>query len=1131
MHHRMRNRSSVGRAGWLLAVLLVLGGLEPAGVWAQYFRFGKNKVQYGQQEWFYLQSRHFDVYYYQGGYDLADFTARAAEDAYLQISELFQHQISDRIPIIVYQSHNDFAVTNAVDLPAYAEGIGGVTELFKNRVAVPFVGDYRSYRQTLHHELVHAVLNDMFYGGTIQSIIQNNIQLRIPHWFNEGLAEYASEGWSSEADNWVRDAVLHDNLPPIAYLSGFASYQAGQSVWDYVAEQYGREKVGEVLQRLRLTRSVEGSFKHATGLSLEDLSERWQKSLKEIHYPEIAAREDIRDIARPIITRENAGFYNTSPALSPQGDRLAFITTRSGLFDVYIASANDGKLLKKLIEGQTSAEFESLRILSPGLTWSPDGRRLALAVKSGPSDAIAVVDVESGRTTHYRVPQIDQIVSVAWSPVDDRIAFTASMDAQSDIYVLDLQTRETINYTSDVFSDHEPAWSPDGSALVFHSDRGSYTVPGRYTTEHIRIADHDYGQFDLYRLTLATGRLERLTFDEVWDERSPRYGADPDRLLFISDRNGIDNLYEKDLTTGRERPLTDVIVGLSQVSLSADGKKAALVALEEGTPTIYLMKTPFERRLDRDVLAPSVWAQRVMQETVQPAPALALAPASLRQANPFLRDAADGVAYAYNRPPRRHSEMLASRTPLLFDPDEEPALAALAARLRGDPVPDPGAPAADTTTHGSLRVDFRNYVFSDAFEEAAVDDPEEDDFLHRFDPRDHLDADGRYREKKYKLNFSPDIVYGTAGYDMLYGVQGVTQMMFSDILGNHQIYVATNLLIDLRNSDYLIAYNYLPRRVDWSFAGHHVSRLLPDYTVETYYRYRQYGLSLGASYPLDKFRRVDLEMAMIGISRADIGDPARPATTHRLLYPSVTFTRDVTTPGFLYPAGGSRFAVSLAGSPVGFDGRRVQFISLLADARTYFTFGRARYGFAFRASGGTSWGPGQQLFYTAGVQNWINRRFDEANGFPITEAEDFGLALPILPLRGTAINSRNGSHFGLINAEFRFPLIAALLPGPLPVVPLYNLQGTAFLDAGSIWGGRGDDPRFNLLRTQPRHTPGDDATGEPETERVLDDLIVGAGFGLRTLLLGYPVRLDFAWPFDGHRFGQRQMYLSIGLDF
>ncbi len=1118
----VRTLSSLYRLGGLLVLLLVgSGGMQQAA--AQYFRFGKNKVHYGANEWHYVQSKHFDVYYTDGGRYLADFTAKAAEEAYQQVSALFQHQISDRIPFVVYQSHNEFAVTNVVELPTYSEGIGGVTELFKNRIAIPFTGDYRDYRRVVHHELVHAVINDMFYGGSIQSVIQNNIQLRIPLWFNEGIAEYAALGWDTNSDMFVREAVLEDNLAPIPYLSGYFAYRGGQSVWDYIAEQYGEEKVGEILQRLRLSRSVESAFRRSTGLGLDELSERWQRSLKEIYYPEIAAREDLNDIAKPILTRKNAGYYNTSPALSPQGDKVAYITTRSGLFDVYLASANDGTVLKKLIEGQTSAEFESLRILTPGLTWSPDGKRIALAVKSGASDAIAVIHTETDETTHYRIPGIDQIMTVAWSPDGRRIAFEGSMDAQSDIYVLDLETQETINYTNDVFSDHEPAWSPDGQWLVFHSDRGSYTTLGKYQPDTFEMVSHDYSQHEVYRLPLGATHAERLTFNEQWDERSAKVGPDGERLLFISDRNGVFNLYEKNLLTGVERPLTDVTVGVIQVALSGDGTKAALVSLKEGTHSIYVLNNPFDQQQEQETLVPNVWAQRVMQQTAHSAPALALAKDALRQSNPFLRDASDGVTYDHMPAADPLDDLLASRTPLM------PELAATngtngqgedtAYATNGTPENDE-ATDADTTAYGDVKVDFRNYVFGEAFDEAVGDDVP--DLLARnlFNPSDNVDDDGHLVPKKYRLKFSPDLVYGSAGYDALYGVQGLTQMLFSDMLGNHQIFVATNLLIDLRNSDYLLSYSYLPQRIDWRLSAFHISRLLLDRSLSVY-RYRWYGSGIAMAYPLDKFRRVELDLSVTGISQADVTDPAMPSAERVLFYPQLTYTKDVTTPGYLFPAGGHRYAVSVSGSPASLRGKQVQFVSLLGDARAYTSFGRGMYSFAVRGSAGASFGPDQQLFYTSGVHNWVNRRIDETNGFPITDLSDFVFATPVLPLRGYDINAQNGSYFGLMNAEFRFPLVAAILPGPIPLVPLYNLQGTAFVDAGSVWGGRNiDNRRFNAFY---RH---------PETgERLFDDLLVSAGLGLRTIMLGYPIRLDWAWPHDGDRFRESRLYFSVGLDF
>lgn len=1092
---------------WLFAAVAWLLS-SPIEADAQYFRFGKNKVQYDAHEWYYVQSKHFDVYYYEpGGKYLAEFTARAAENAYVQTSKNFQHEISDRIAILVYQSHNDFAVNNAAPLPEYSEGIGGVTELFKNRIAMPFTGDYRNYQRVLHHELVHAVINDMFYGGSIQSIIQNNISLRIPLWFNEGIAEYEAQGWDTQSDMYVRDAILNDNLAPIPYLGGFFAYRGGQGVWDYVSEQYGREKVGEIMQRLRLTRSVEASFQRATGLTLEELSERWHKALKKVHWPEMTAREDMDEIAKAIVTREK-GYYNTSAAISPQGDRIAYISTKDGLFDVYVANANDGRRIEKLIDGQDNTEFESLKILTPGISWSPTGRQIAIAVKSGPSDAVAIVDVRTKKTTHYRVPGVDAIISVAWSPDGGKIAFSGSIDSQTDIFVLDLASQETVNLTNDIFSDHEPSWNPDGTEIVFHSDRGDYTQLGRFQTSNFEMIDHDYSQYDVYRLPVGATELDRLTFDEYWDDTSPKFGDDPNKLLFISDRNGIYNLYEKDLVTGRERPLTDVLVGIIQVSLSRDANKAAIVSLREGTPSIYMLKTPFDREMESDKLVPNVWAQRVMQDADgPPAPAIALASEATLQRNPLLRDASDGVPFvkALERQP---DQTLASRSGGTSD---------LGSRTDSDDSSEGDDPAVSDTSNSltSLsRIDFRNYVFSDAFDAPKDDDAEDDEYLNPFEPEDNLTEDGHLKQKKYKLSFSPDIIYGTAGYDALYGgVQGVTQMMFSDVLGNHQIFAATNLLIDLRNSDYLIAYSYLPNRIDYTLSIFHSARILTANRGFSYFRYRYFGGGGGMSLPLDKFRRVDLSLSVMSVSQTDINNVSVPSESKTFFYPSVAYTKDVTIPGFISPSSGYRYAVSLSGTPGGIS--NIRFGTVLGDFRYYQSLGYG-YTFAFRGSAARSFGPNAQRFYTTGVANWINNSFDDLNGFPITEVSDFVFATPVMPIRGAEINTQNGTYFGLVNAEFRFPLFAALLPGPIPLFPLYNIQGVGFVDAGTVRGGVVDEDLEDVL----------------DEFRFFDhnDVMIGAGFGLRTILLGYPVRLDWAWPYNGD-FGRRRVYFSIGFDF
>ena len=153
--------------------------------------FGQNKVQYRDFDWNYIQTPHFDIYYYGDQQSLAEFAAEVAEESYEQISIHLRWDLKRRVSIMVYNSHNEFQQTNVVGT-YMREGIGGVTELFKNRVVFPFEGNYEQFRHVIHHELVHAVINDMVYGGRMQNVVSSRTKIRVPIWSNEGLAEYLS---------------------------------------------------------------------------------------------------------------------------------------------------------------------------------------------------------------------------------------------------------------------------------------------------------------------------------------------------------------------------------------------------------------------------------------------------------------------------------------------------------------------------------------------------------------------------------------------------------------------------------------------------------------------------------------------------------------------------------------------------------------------------------------------------------------------------------------------------------------------------------------------------------------------------------------------------------------------------
>lgn len=1033
-------------------------------------QFGKNKVQYKKFDWYYIQTDHCDIYFTNGGETITEFAAHAAEDALESIQETFRFRINNRITIIVYNSQNDFQETNVID-QSLSEGIQGFTELFKNRVVVQFNGSYSQLRHLIHHELVHAVMNDMFYGGSLQNIIANNITLAFPLWFSEGLAEFEALGWDVNTDMFIREAAISEYLPDINRLDGYFAYRGGQSVFYYIANKYGKEKIGELLNKIKGLGNVNEGIKSTIGLDLKELNERWKKDVKRTYWPDIAFREDPEEFSKRLTDPEKKdGFYNTSPSISPQGDKIAFITNRNFYFDVYLMNAVDGKIIKKLVEGNRSPDFEELNILTPGLTWSPDGNKIALSAKSKGYDVIYTIDVESGDRQTVPV-RIEAIQSVIWSNNGDYLAFIGQDKKQSDVYLYNFNSKELINLTDDLFSDSDPSWSFDDSKIYFASDRGEFLersqLPGDFN-----IYEYEYGQTDIYSIQLADGIIERLTDYPNSSESSPRDDAHGKRLLFISDMNGINNIYVKDLSPENSndiRPVTNSLTGLYQLSTSRDGKKLVYSTLYKASFNLFLMNNPFEPKTDLDQLELTKYISR-------------LTAAKDKQAE------------------QPDEKILVD----LFDDSLKTENEGLSI-FTGNVI--------DTTKSGSeeIKSNFSNFIFGSKHDTSYSLDQTDFDSIR---PTDNIDDKGDFIVNRYKITFAPDLVYANAGYNTIYGLIGTTVISFSDVLGNHRLLGVTGLQIDLKNSDFGLAYYYLPDRLNLGVQGFHTARFvrLLRGGFADLFRFRNFGGSISANLPLNTFYRFEAGLTWFNIKSENLDDISEPVDEASFLVPSVSFVQDNVLWGYTSPIEGTRYRFDLYGNP-GLNGKRFSFLSFTGDYRNYFRFW-TDYSFVMRFSGGYSGGSNAQRFFIGGTENWINRTFATTE-VPFESVSDFAFLTAALPLRGYDYAQQIGTKYALMNYELRFPLIRYLVPGPLPIL-FSNILGVAFIDVGSAWD---QTDKFQFF------------TKNDQGSVISKDLLMGTGLGARVYFLYFLVRFDVAWAYNVDRFSAPRYYFSLGADF
>jgi len=1049
---------------FILFLSQLLSGIPP--IIAQDTQFGKNKVQYKNFDWYFIQTAHFDVYFSSGGEYVASFAADVAESSYYSISKSFRYQTMNRIPLIVYNSHNEFQQTNVVS-DYLEEGIGGVTELFKNRVVLPFEGDYKKFRHVIHHELVHAVINDMFYGGSIQSIIANNITMQLPLWFNEGLAEYEALKWDTDSDMFLRDATVHEYLPKIDQLYGYFAYRGGQSVWNYIATKYGDQKIAEILTRIKGARNVDQGFRSAIGLSVEELSERWQKEQKILYWPDVAKRKEPGDYAKKLTDHTKDGsFYNTSPAISPQGDRIAFISNRDDYFDVFIMNALDGTVQDKIVKGQRTPNFEELHLLTPGISWSPDGKQLVLAAKSGDQDAIIIIDVNSGDEQKIEMG-LDGIFSVHWSPSSSdssqhrgQLSFVGIKENRSDIYIYNLDIQTLTNLTDDIFSDADPAWSADGKTIYFSSDRQDYLDPKTIPPD-FKMQRYDFSQMELYNINVDTKKIIRITNLTNSSETSPVAAPDGKHIFFISDMNGINNIYIKDLDSGTVYPRTNSLSGVYQLSLSRDGNKMAFSSLNNAGFDLFLMRNPLDREIKVGELELTEFFRRLTEKGI----------------TTDTTEIKKGVIKI-----------------------GEDAVVRLEKKDSTNIFPDEG------------KTDLHNYVFDDVIKQRH-ETKSDTSTLPAI--TNNVDEHGNYKISKYKLNFSPDIIYGNAGYNTLYGIQGSTIMAFSDMLGDHQIFILLDLIFDLKNSDYALAYLYLPKRIDYGIQGFHSVRFLQMFDSNNQdsvdYRFRSYGASLMASYPINKFNRLELNLAWLNLTRDNLTIIDEPPQRRTLITPSLSFVHDNSLWGLIAPANGVRYNLSVLASPK-FNDDALGFVTITGDYRQYFKLWK-NYTLAMRFAGGGSYGKDPQRFVVGGVNNWINRHF-ENNRIPVERAEDFMFLTSGIPLRGYNYGARLGTKYGLINTELRFPLFGYFAAGPLPVF-FQSFSGVLFLDMGAAWKWGKDFQAF---------------AKDDNGSLYMRDLLTGTGYGIRMIFLGFLLKMDVAWSFNLQHFSVPKYYFSLGAD-
>ena len=392
-----------------------------------------------------------------------------------------------------------------------------------------------------------ALLLLWFLGSSAHAVLEIDITEGIEGALPIAIAAFTGEAYndSETIEELVRNDLRRSGFFDVLESRYFPQGGNGASPMNYAAwRETGIESLltGEIIRT--------GEDQYRIEFRLFDLVRQRRLSG---HAISSVSRQDVRKVGHKISDIVYETLTGVRGAFSTQ---IAYISTTGEAanrkFELRVADA-DGHNARTIFSS-------SNQLMSPA--WSPDGKRLAYVSFEKGNSAIYVQDVKEGR--RFMVSAQPGINSApAWSPDGRYLALTLSIDGSADIYLMDTRTRRLKRLTRDMSIDTEPCWMPDSKALLFTSDRSNetqvyrvsvrggrakrVTFEGRYNAapdvspdgRHITFVHNNGNGFRIAVMNLRTGDMRVLTPGRL--DEGPSYAPNGKMIIYAASerRRGV----------------------------------------------------------------------------------------------------------------------------------------------------------------------------------------------------------------------------------------------------------------------------------------------------------------------------------------------------------------------------------------------------------------------------------------------------------------------------------------------------------------------------------------------------------------------------------------------------------------
>jgi len=1069
--------------------------------------FGKNRVQYIDFYWQYYRFNKLDTYFYYGGRELAQFTGKYANDRISEIEDIFDYSLSKRLILIIYNKQSDFIQSNIGLITGKDQyNIGGVTQIVNNKVFLYFEGEYPKFKEQISKAIAQVIVNEMLYGNDIKDKVTNSVLLNLPEWYIKGLISYVAHDWSVEMENYVKDGILSNRYKKFNRLQGKDATYAGHSIWRYIAETYGTSVIPNILYLSRLSKNVESGFLYVLGIPLKDLTDEWL-SYYQVKYENNDEKRALPD-GKQIIKKPKKNVTYKQLKISDDGKYIAYVTNEIGKYKVWLYNLETNK--KKVIYKHGHKLEQIVDYSYPVLAWHPTSKLLNIITEEKGHVYMNYYLFDTRKIEKVELFDLDKILSFDYADDGRKIIFSAINKGYTDLYLYNLASRTSEQLTRDEADDLNPKFINNSDNIIFSSNRVKDSLLlNKY--QHIDTKD-SYDLF-IYDLKNKSLKLKRIVQSDYSNEKMPlEIGSNS--YLYLSDKNGIYNSWKAQYDS-----------------------------------TITAIDTSIHYRYFTTSYPITNYKRNILEQDFQ------------QSTNRF------GEVLFMNGKYSMFSQILDytnENIPTLFNTEYKKTYVSKLEEIDSLALIKKSELSINTPHVDSIIVEFKpkkqsyppGYININNYTFDYKGKFQNNENIRLIDSLNNIE----YTEKTQKIDLPKQLVYFTNFYtnylvsQIDYSFLNSTYQPFTggefyfnpgfnvynkigttDLFEDYKITAGVRFDGNFQNNEYLISIEMLKHRLDREIIFHRQSLLNVDNENQFLAKILTHELFYILKFPFSQVAslrgttsiRFDRDVKL-SIDSKNLSAPNEYTAWSGV---KLEFVYDDTKPRGLNFYNGTRLKIFGEYYKKLDKDLNSNLYVVGADIRHYQKIHRDLI-WANRFAASSSFGNSLLIYYMGGVDN-ITMLFPI--GFPkfdnateIDHTKNWVYQSVATNMRGFTQNIRNGNNFALINSEIRWPVFRYFFNRPLKSALLSNFAIVGFADIGTAWTGLNPYKDWQAYNY-------DIIQNGPVTvtiDKGKDPIIGGVGWGLRSKILGYYVRLDWAWGIEnGVVLPNRLLYLSFNMDF